>query len=112
MELTGVEPKEIEGVIRNKTTNMETPFYLTLGIDPFDDIVEIDIDTRGDHPTISLQLEDNMPLIHCLQLVNCCKSTPSARIRRWRSTLHYSFPLTIGDTTIHNQQHTIIHPNC
>ena len=32
--------------------------------------------------------------------MNCVKSTPAARIPRWRSTLRHSFLLNIGDTSI------------
>ena len=44
-------------IIRNMTTNIEPPFNVTLGSDPFDDILEIDISTRGNHPTLGLQMD-------------------------------------------------------
>ena len=40
-----------------------------------------------------------------LQLIGCIKSTPLARIRRWRSTLRHSFPLSINDVPIDTVQY-------
>ena len=82
------------------TTTIEPPFNVTLGSDPFDDVLEIDISTRGHHPTLGLQMETNAALGERLQLSNCAASTPAARIPRWRSTLRQSFPLSIGDQQI------------
>ena len=41
-------------IIRNMTTTIKPPFNVTLGSDPFDDVLEIDISTRGNHPTLGL----------------------------------------------------------
>ena len=87
-------------IIRNLTTDIEPPFHICLSSNPFDDVLTIDVSTRGDHPTLGFELDDNEYIGQRLQLMNCATSTPAARIPRWRSTLRNSFPLSIGKTKI------------
>ena len=42
-----------------------------------------------------------------LQLQSCAKSTPSAKIPKWRSTLHQSFPITINEYKIKTEEDII-----
>ena len=95
----GVSTDDV-AIIHNMTTDVEPPFNITMGTDPFDDIVEIEIATRGEHPTLGLILESNDDIGQRLQLTTCATSTPAARMPRWRSTLRHSFPLSIGTTPI------------
>ena len=83
-------------------TTIDPPYHVSLSNNPFDDIVEIEISTRGKHSTLGIQFETNNTLGDRLQVTNMLPSTPAARIPRWRSTLRQSFPINIGDTPISN----------
>ena len=85
-------------------TIFEPPYNITLSSDPFDDVLEIGISTHGVHPTLGLELHSNDEIGERLQLENCAKSTPAARIPRWRSTLRHSFPIAIVTTAVHTVQ--------
>ena len=97
-------PDDIMGVVKNMTTIITSPHYISLGSDPFDNIVEICISTCGKHPTLGLHLSRIPDLGDKLQLLGIEKSTPDARIPQWRSILRSSFPLSIGDTLIVTRQ--------
>ena len=45
-------------------------------------------------------METNKELGQRIQLVNCAKSTPAARIPRWISIIRHSFLLTIGNVNV------------
>ena len=83
--------------ISNLNTNIEPPYQICLSPDPIDNILQTEIMTKGSHATLGLELKHNEKLGNRLQLIQCLKSTPSARIPKWRSTLRNSFLVAIND---------------
>ena len=63
---------------------------------------------KGTHPTAGLILNDS-DYIHQLKLRHCEKSTPAARIRKWRSTLRNSILHKINDKVVQNKNDVL---NC
>ena len=70
------------GMSNNMVTTVETPYNNVLASDPFDDILEVSISTRGTQLTLGLELDNNVDLGSCLQLINYFQSTPSAHMPR------------------------------
>ena len=70
------------GMSNNMVTTVETPYDTALASDPFDDILEVSISTRGTQLTLGLELDNNVDLGSCLQLINYFQSTPSAHMPR------------------------------
>ena len=91
-------------IIRNMNTDIEPPFNITMGTDPFDEFLEIDISTDGTHPTLGLVLHTNNEIGERIQVTNYPHPTPAAKIPHWRSTLCYSFPMSIGSNPVNNNQ--------
>ena len=91
---------DLPNIVRTMSTQIEPPYHISLGTDPFDDYVDIDIGTKGNHTTLGLEFEDKLELGNRMQLMNCATSTPAARIPRWRSTLRYSFPISVGNKPV------------
>ena len=57
-----------------------------LSCDPYGPNTTVSINITGVHPTLGLQIDSNTTSGR-LVLLNCLKGTPSAKIKRWRSTL-------------------------
>lgn len=77
------ESDEINGRINSFTSTTE---YLYLSNDPFGPTITVPIMVRGDHATLGLQLDTRNEKGRLI-LSHCEKSTPSHRIKKWRSTL-------------------------
>ena len=92
---------DLPNIVRSMSTQIEPPYHISLGTDPFDDYVDIDIGTKGNHTTLGLEFEDKVELGNRMQLMNCATSTSAARIPRWRSTLRHSFPISVGNKPVH-----------
>ena len=75
------------------------PFNIWMSNDPFDNRLPIMIDVKGNHPTLGLQLH-NIKDNRRVQLTGMQTSTPAAKIPKWRSTLRWSYLLSIDDTPI------------
>ena len=45
--------------IKNMHINIELPYHIYMSLDPFEDAIDIDIETRGDHNTLSLIITNN-----------------------------------------------------
>ena len=89
-------------VIHNISANVPNADQLSsddlLLIDtPYDKTIKIKLKNRGNHPLRGLILEQIDDRIF---LRNCEKSTPAARIPRWRSDLRHSILEAINGTTI------------
>jgi len=97
---TSTNDNEPIGIVKHMDVDITPPYHISLGSDPFDDVVEIEISTRGQHPTLGLLLTDNKDLGDRLQLTDITAFTLAARIPRWRSTLRSFFPLSIDGTQI------------
>ena len=87
--------------IRMLTTDIEPPYQIDLCHDPFDTNMEITIATKGTHPTLGLHLITNKDIGNRLQLTECIKSTPAARISKWRSTLRGAFLQKVNNIPVH-----------
>ena len=77
------------------TTTVEIPYQIYMSSDPFEDFIEVLIDTKDHHPSMGLVFTTNTSMGYRSQLQECLKSTPAARIPKWRSTLRGSFPTEI-----------------
>ena len=74
---------------------------LWLSHDPFGPTLTMEVTTKGTHPTLGLQLDDNN-VNGRLYLRHCEKSTPSVRMKKWRTNLRNSNLLRINDVTVTN----------
>ena len=63
--------------------------------DPFEDTIEVLIDTKSDHSSMELILTTNTSMGYRPTLKDYIKSTPVTQILKWRSTLHGSFSTEI-----------------
>ena len=72
---------------------------LWLSNDPFGPTLTMEIDVKGSHSTLGLQLDDNN-MIGRLYLRHCEKSTPSARMSKWRTNLRNSSPIRINNQPV------------
>ena len=77
------EDNELEPAINSVTSHTE---YIYLSDNPFGPTITIPVKVKGNHSTLGLQL-DNRNVRGRLLLSHCDKGTPSARIKKWRSTL-------------------------
>ena len=75
------------------------PYSLWMSTDAYDIKLTINIDVRGDHPTLGMVLEKCSNRSR-LRLMSMEKSTPGARVAKWRSTLRSSFLLNINGEEI------------
>lgn len=84
------------------TVNLDmTPQHLYLSLDPFDKTLSIQIQVKGDHPTLGMQLSQCQAR-NRLQLTNMALSTPGSRIPKWRSLLRHAYLITFHNQPIHN----------
>jgi dUTP pyrophosphatase len=65
---------------------LETPTYIYMSNDPFDDILTITIPIKGDHQTLGMLLQI-CPHRNRLQLHNMAPNTPGSCVQKWRSTI-------------------------
>ena len=65
-----------------------------------------DINVRGTHKTLGLNLDDTT-YINRVKLLHCERSTPAAKIKKWRSTLRNAIIEKIGDTLVTSKQDVI-----
>ena len=77
------------------------PYHIWLSPDPFDKRLNIAIDVRRDHPTLGL-ITTMCQFRNRVQLVNMEKSTPGARIPKWRSTLRHAYIIGVDGALISN----------
>ena len=90
----------VHGQLGTLNTDIELPNNVALSSDPFDNIITVDILTRGEQPTLGLALKKSTSMGDRLQMMTCLKSTPAARIPKWRSTLSNSFPLQVNNIPV------------
>ena len=81
--------------VHNIKTTVELPYQIYISSNSFEDAIEVSINTKGYYPSMGIILTTNTSMGHRPQLQECVKSTPAARILKWRSTLHGSFPTKI-----------------
>jgi len=93
--------------IKNMHPNIKPPYRIYMSSDPFEDTIEIEIGTRGDHYTLGLFVSNKKDIGNQPQLLDCQKSTPVARILKWRPKLCNSFPISINGTKILSKQDII-----
>ena len=94
-------------LINNMHTDVETPYQIYLSTNPFENVIEVEITTKGDHSTLGLILQTNDTMGNRPQLQACLPSTPAARIPKWRSLLRNSFPTTIDGKRI-TTEHDVV----
>ena len=79
-------------------------YNIALSSYPMDNIIDIDILVKGTHETLGLIVNNNPDIGNRIQLLECQKSTPVARIPKWRSMLRNAFITKIQNTVINNIQ--------
>ena len=65
--------------------------------------IEVQLNIKGTHKTLGLIVDDETK-INTATLIHCKRGTPSARIKRWRSTLKNAQVYKIDDDFIFNQR--------
>lgn len=86
------------------TTEIEIPYDIALSSDPMDNTIDILIPVTGTHETLGLIVNNNPDIGNRIQLLECQKSTPVARIPTWRSMLRHAFMTNIQGTVINSVQ--------
>ena len=61
-------------------------FGMDFSNDPFDNVITVTIDNKGDHPTRGFDIAINEKF-ESIQLMSCAKGTPAGKIEQWRSTI-------------------------
>ena len=77
---------------------------MSLSSDPIDNIINIEVSTKGKHATLGLVLKNNPDIGGRLQVLDCTPSTPAAKIPKWRSTIRQSFLHAIDGKNVYTQQ--------
>ena len=93
-----------EGYGMNMHTQIEVPYQIALPSDPLNNKVDIKIATKDMHLTLDFNLQTNGQLGNRLQLIECIKLTPLARIPTWRSTMRNSFPSKVNDMEVNTKE--------
>ena len=75
------------------------PYDIWVSNDPFDQRLTVQIDVKGTHPMLGLQLQ-LCPDRNRLQLTDMALSTPGSRIPKWRSTLRRAYLISINGTPV------------
>ena len=95
-----IPDRDIHDICHNITeSDGIKPYSIWLSSDPFDNRITTTVDVRGDHPTLGL-ITQMCPNRNAVQLIDVAKSTPSARIHNWRSTLRFAYILEINGRKI------------
>ena len=104
-DITQTNSHDVSTKIHNISTDMnltfDMPFDIDLSSSPFDTFTDREVQIKGDHPTLGLQLEYN-ELHNLPQLKHCQRSTPSARLNAWRRDLRDGFINRINETNVHS----------
>ena len=94
-------------LIQNMHTDVTTPLQIYMSHDPFEDVIAVEISTHGTHKTLGLVISNNTSMGNRPQLMECAKSTPAARIPKWRSMLRNAFPTEVDGKHITTTQDVI-----
>ena len=70
--------------VHHMDTIIDTPYNPVRASNQFDDVLEVEVSTRGEYLLLALELDDNIDLSQRPQLMNCPTSAPVARIPRWQ----------------------------
>ena len=81
------------------TANADKSYDLFFSDDPFDNQISIEIDKKGKHPTLGLDL--NMcPDREQPRLLSCAKGEPAGKIKKWRTNLRGSYILAVNGVDV------------
>ena len=75
------------------------PYDIWMSNDPFDALIPVQIDLKGNHPTLGMVLE-LCPDANRLCLKDILPSTPAAKIKKWRSTIRNHHLVSINTQPI------------
>ena len=75
-----------------------------LSCDPFGPTTTVTVKLSGVHPTLRFQL-DMIEATDRLTLLNCTKGTPSAKLKRWCSTIRNGHLISINNESVTTMQH-------
>jgi hypothetical protein len=82
------------------------PYNIWMSQNPFDNELNIQIDIRGDHPTLGMHLKLCRDRSR-LQFHDMTVSTPGARIPKWRSTLKCAYLKSINGKDVWTQEDSV-----
>ena len=69
---------------------------VTLSDDPFMDVIEVSISNTGKHPTLGLQLKESDQWYDTVEVEDCKRATPAAKVHRWRTRLKKNTILAVN----------------
>ena len=97
---TDTTPTTVHKIVDSiKTTDGIPPYNIWLSNDPFDNRLTVQIDLKGQHPTLGmLFLQYNQR--KRLQLLDMALSTPGNRVIKWRSTIRHGYIISIDGEPI------------
>jgi hypothetical protein len=75
-----------------------------MSLDPFDQIIDVDIAIKGNHPTLGMILEECAYRARP-RLTDMALSTPGSRVPKWRSTLRNTYLTQINGVPVDNITH-------
>jgi hypothetical protein len=82
---------------------IEPPYNIWLSEHPFQKILNVQLETTGCHPTMGMVFNTTLHKDR-IQLSDMVKSTPGAKLPRWRCTLKWAILLKVGDKHITNEE--------
>jgi len=91
--------------IRTNAAEMEIekPYDLYFSHDPFDNIIDIELPVKGDHPTLGI-LSQYCPYRQRMQIKDMALGTPGSRIKKWRSILRNAYILKLQEFPIQSAE--------
>lgn len=100
---------ESADIMSQITDNIEAadgikPYNIWLCTDPFQHRVKIQIEVKGNHPTLGLLVQP-CRMSNRVQLVDMAPGTPGIRLPKWRSTLRRSLLLSADNQPITQPEH-------
>ena len=99
---------EVEQVMLNKVESdlqiyFDMPYDINFSDDPFDNLTSRTMQTWGTDDTLGMAITQ-CPDVNQPKLTNIRKSTPSAKIKKWKSQLRGAYIIAINDKTVKTVQ--------
>jgi dUTP pyrophosphatase len=77
---------------------------IDLSTDPYIDKLTITLLNKGKHPTRGMILQPSKDYDNTVEILACQKSTPAAKIKRWRTRMKHQRLLAIDDIPIYTKE--------
>lgn len=86
--------------IEDNINDIIPPCNIELSSDPFDDAENIELDIRGNHPTLGLLIEESQHWDNKVFIYGAAPSTPPRRIKNWTNRIKNTFLHKINNIII------------